>query len=90
MKVLILQDELFDYIKHIVRTYAAGGINPEEGLAIYNVHQAIKGAQSVDENHVTKVATGEVAGIPVASVAVTKDDKPYLPADNDPLDIRKP
>ena len=70
MKVLILQDDLYAYLVHTVRAYASGGIDPEEGLALYQLSQALKSAQSVDENQVAKIATGEIAETPVAAVSV--------------------
>lgn len=80
MKILMLQDDLFDYLNRVVYSHAASGINPEEGLAIYHLHQAIKSAQSVDDEQVAKVRTTEVAGIPVATVTVdTVTDLPDEP-----------
>jgi hypothetical protein len=70
MRVLILQDDLFTYLQHIVRSYAAAGIDPEEGMALFQLNQALKGAQVVDDNQVAKVTTGEVADTPVAAVSV--------------------
>lgn len=73
MKVLILQDDLFAYLVHLTRAYANGGIDPEEGLAIYQLSLALKGAQTVDEKQVAKIVTGEVADTPVAAVSVEKE-----------------
>lgn len=70
MKVLILQDELFAYLHHVVRQYAGGGIDPEEGQALFFLNQAIKTAQTVDDKQVAKIATGEIAETPVASVSI--------------------
>ena len=71
MKVIILQDDLFAYpAGHLVRTYAANGIDPEEGMALYQLNQALKGAQTVDDTQVAKITTGEVADTPVAAVSV--------------------
>lgn len=74
MKVLILQDELFAYLQHVVRAYASGGIDPEEGLALFQLNQSIKSAQSVDDSQVAKIVTGEVAGTPVAAVSTEPTD----------------
>lgn len=57
MKVLILPDDLFVYLQHVHRAYAGGGIDPEEGLAIYQLGQALKNVQTVDESQVAKGAT---------------------------------
>lgn len=55
MKVLILQDDLFAYLQHVTRAYAGGGIDPDEGLAIYQLNQALKGVQTVDETQIAKI-----------------------------------
>jgi hypothetical protein len=79
MKVLILQDDLFEYLNHIVRSYAAAGIPPEEGLALYHLHVATKTAQTVADTQVAKVATGEVAGAPVVAVTVDQTEREFDP-----------
>jgi hypothetical protein len=58
MKVLILSDDLFAYLQHVTRAYAGGGIDPEEGLAIYQLNQALKNVQTVDDAQAKKA--GEV------------------------------
>ena len=73
MKVLILQDDMYSYLAYVVQTYARGGIDPEEGLALYQLNQALKSAQTVDESQVAKIKTGEVANTPVASVSVENE-----------------
>lgn len=65
MKVLVLQDELYEYLQHVVRKYAASGIDPEEGQALYLLHNAVRSAKTVDE---AKVTTGHVGNTPVAVV----------------------
>ena len=74
MKVLMIQDDLFGYLQHVVQAYAGSGINPEEGMAIYMLNQAIKSARNVDEKQVAKVTTGEVGDTPVAAVSVTAEE----------------
>jgi hypothetical protein len=70
MKILVLQDDIFGYLQHIVKSYAAQGIDLNEGLGLHHIAQAFKAVQSVDETQVAKVQTGEVAGVPVAAVSV--------------------
>jgi hypothetical protein len=73
MKVLMLQDDLFAYLaQRVVPAYAANGIDPEEGLALFHLNRAIKGAQTVDDTQVAKVVTGEVNDTPVAAISVEK------------------
>lgn len=74
MKIVVLQDDLFGYLQHVVRTYAGNGVDPEECLALYHLNQAIKGAQVVDDAHVAKVTTGEADTTPVAAIAVGIDE----------------
>jgi hypothetical protein len=54
MKVLLLPDNLFDYLQHVVRAHAAAGIDPEEGLAIYQLNQHVGQAQTVDISNLGK------------------------------------
>lgn len=55
MKVLVLPDNLYDYLNHVIRAHAGAGIDPEEGLAIYQLNQAIGQAQTVDTSSLGKV-----------------------------------
>jgi hypothetical protein len=70
MKIVVLQDDLFGYLQHVVRSYAGNGVDPEEGLALYHLNQAIKGAQVVDDARLAKITTGEAGDTPVAAVEV--------------------
>lgn len=70
MKVLLLQDDMFSYLAYVVQTYARGGIDPEEGLAVYQLNQALKNAQTVDESQIAKIKAGDIGGTPVAAVSV--------------------
>ena len=74
MKILMLQDDLFTYLQHVVKAYAGSGIDPEEGLGVYHLSQALKNAQVVDENEVAKIQAGDTAsGVPVAAVSISRD-----------------
>lgn len=66
MRVLILQDDLYQYLTAVVQNYAHSGINPEEGMALYHLNRAIVGAQAVDENQVAKLAIPASAEAPVS------------------------
>jgi hypothetical protein len=70
MKILMMPDALCEFLDHVIRSYAGQGIPPEQGLAVYQLHQSIQSAQTVDDTQVAKVKTGEVAGVPVATVSV--------------------
>ena len=59
MKILVMPDEMYAYLVHVVRTYAGGGIDPDEGLAIYQLSQALKGVQTVDESQLAKKESPE-------------------------------
>ena len=56
MRVIILQDDLYKYLAHVVQAHAHGGIEPEEGQALYFLNRAVNGAQQVDEKQVAKLA----------------------------------
>lgn len=70
MKILMLPDDLFVYLQHVVRAYAGGGIDPDEGLAVYQLGQALKGVQTVDESPDDKKKKGVGVVTPVAAVSV--------------------
>ncbi len=74
MKILIINDDLLEYLKHIVTVHASAGITPEEGMALYHAHRALVEARTVDEGQVAKVATGELGGVPMATVAVEDEN----------------
>jgi hypothetical protein len=52
MRVILLPDEpdnnLYDYLLHVVRSHTGAGIVPEEGLLAYNLYARITQAQAVD------------------------------------------
>lgn len=48
MVILQLDDSLFDYLGYVVKQHANSGIDPEEGLATYQLWQALKTAQRID------------------------------------------
>ena len=81
MKIIIMQDELYLYLKNVVKNYANGGIDPEEGLALYHLNQAVKNAQSVDDTQVAKVAVSEDESKALVSVATAlgPEPPPYIP-----------
>jgi hypothetical protein len=55
MRILILQDGLYEYLAHVVKAYANGGIDPEEGQALYFLDKAVNGAQKVDEGSAARI-----------------------------------
>lgn len=46
-KVLILEEQLYEYLNHVIERHAARGIDPEEGLALFHLWRAVKNAQTV-------------------------------------------
>src|SRR5208337_3092368 len=55
MKILQLQDDLYAYLVHVVQTHAGGGIDPEEGLAVYKLWEAVtKNATTIDPEALAK------------------------------------
>lgn len=55
LKVLVLPDNLYEYLNHVVHSYSRAGHEPEEGLAIYQLNQAVGEAQSVDVSNLGKI-----------------------------------
>jgi hypothetical protein len=53
----MLQDDLYGYLQYVVKTYARGGIDPQEGLALYQLDKAVGSARAVDDSEVAKLAT---------------------------------
>ena len=72
MRILVLPDDLFGYLQHVVRSYAAGGIDPDEGLALYHLNQAIKGAQTVDDAQVAKAKSEDGDETQTAELTLTQ------------------
>ena len=44
MKILQLDQPLYEYLTHIIKSYSSAGIDPEEALALHHTWQAIKSA----------------------------------------------
>jgi len=60
VKVILLPDNLFDYLNHVIRTHAGAGIDPSEGLAIYQLNQHVAQAQTVDVSNLGKARLDQV------------------------------
>jgi hypothetical protein len=45
---------LFTYLQHVIRAYAGSGIDPDEGLAVYQLSQALKVVKTVDDALIAK------------------------------------
>jgi hypothetical protein len=41
MKIVQLPDVLHEYLVHVIEKHAAGGIHPEEGLAVARLYEAV-------------------------------------------------
>lgn len=54
MKVLLLPESLYEYLVHVVRTHSSTGIEPDEGMAVYQLWQHVQGAQTVDVSDLGK------------------------------------
>lgn len=74
MRIIIMQDELYLYLKNVVKNYANSGIDPEEGLALYHLNQVVKNAQSVDDSQAAKVAISEDESKAMVSVVPAAAD----------------
>jgi hypothetical protein len=55
MKVLVLPDELYGYLQHVVKSYSGAGIDPTEGQLIFELWTRVNQAQDVDLSSLGKV-----------------------------------
>jgi hypothetical protein len=55
MKVLVLPDEIFGYLQHVVKSYSGAGIDPTEGQLIFELWNRVNQAQDVDLTSLGKV-----------------------------------
>ena len=77
MRILMLQDDLYEYLKYVVGAYARRGIDPKEGLALFQLDKAVGTAPVVDEKQVAKLAT-DGSGNATLSVETREEDKSGL------------
>lgn len=80
MKVLLLPDNLYDYLQHVVRAHASAGIEPEEGLAIYQLNQHVSQAQTVDISNLGKAQIENLGPDGISLKFVPTEPQPEAPA----------
>lgn len=73
MVIVQLPDDLYQYLQLVVKRYASGGIEPEEGQALYFLNDFIKKGQHLDDAALREVAKG-VAPDVAAKLARPVDD----------------
>src|SRR5208282_4234401 len=76
MKVLLLPENIFDYLNHVICSYAGAGIKPEEGLAIYQLNQHVAQAQTVDVSNLGKVKLDQVGSEGVSLTLSSEEEVP--------------
>lgn len=76
MKVLLLPDNLYEYLNHVIRAHAGAGIDPEEGLAIYQLNQSVGQAQTVDVSSLGKVKLDKLGPDGVSMTIVADEPEP--------------
>ena len=59
MKVLLLPDDVYEYLQHVVRAHTLAGIEPEEGFAAAQLWSHIGRAQEVTTTPPTGDAQSE-------------------------------
>jgi len=59
MRVILLTDELFDYLLHVVRSHTGAGLPPEECGLAFNLFARINQAQNVDTEHLEQPPSPE-------------------------------
>jgi len=82
MRLIILQEELYEYLCYVVESYAKRGIDPREGLSLYHLHRAVRSTPEVDERQAAKLAVGADGN---ASLSVdSQANPPQQPPPQDP------
>ena len=84
MRILILQDGLYEYLAHVVKAYANGGIDPEEGQALYFLAKAVNGAQKVDEGSAAMINLSLAGEAAQAKKVAEGGPRPEGQPDHDP------
>lgn len=56
MKIVQLPDVLHEYLVHVIEKHAAGGIRPEEGIAVAKLWEAVTNPTHIDEAQIAKKA----------------------------------
>lgn len=73
MKIIQLPDVLHEYLVHVIEKHAAGGIHPDEGLAVSKLWEAVtKSATHIPDEQIAKMAaagaiTGQSVPGPIAT-----------------------
>ena len=75
MRIIILQDDLHEYLVHVVRSYAAKGVGLDECLSLHYLGKAVLGAQQLDEKQVAKLMV-QPSGDANLSVGPSGGEKP--------------
>ena len=81
MRILVLPDNLYEYLQHVVRAHSVAGIEPEEGLAIYQLNQHVTAAQSVD---VSNLGKAKLENLGPEGVALRFEPNPPAEPDRSP------
>jgi len=74
MRVILLPENLYEYLNHVVRSHAAAGIEPDEGLAIYQLNQHVAQAQTVDVANLGRVKLDKI-GSEGVSLTIAPDEE---------------
>lgn len=74
MVIVQLPDDLYSYLQLVIKRYASGGIEPEEGQALFFLNDFVKKAQHIPDAEVQAAArvhrptddltSGQNSGIP--------------------------
>ena len=79
MRILVLQEELYEYLGYMVNAYARKGISPEEGQALTMLYRAVRGTPKVDEKQVARLAV-DAQGNASVSTGEAPPEPPEPPA----------
>jgi hypothetical protein len=83
MKVIQLQDSLYDYLVHLIES---AGVHPREGIAIYHLWEAVtKNVTHIDDAEVRRMAA---AGAPQGQSPVAETEPDLIEGGGQVRDIR--
>jgi len=74
MKIILLPENLHEYLAHVIQSYARAGIDPSEGLALYQLNLHAAQAQTVDVSNLGKVRLDK-AGSEGVSLTIAPEDE---------------
>ena len=66
MKIVVLTDDLYAYLLHVLETHCRRGFDTEELPGIYHLNQEVRGAKHIDDKDMARLNVVP-SGSPVSS-----------------------